>query len=230
MIPRADGSLPQLQSCAPPPRQPHHLQQRSFEAMETLPTLSRRSLLAAGAVGMLGAGGLTALARGQSPRSPSLPQIDPASLPPMSEIVGFGIRKEAHGLTADSDDVRMYREAVGWMKARSEANPLDPMGWAQHWAHHSLFCATNTFGYQVHYGWFFLPWHRAYLVNLEQKIRRLLNEPTFALPYWDWTRNASPPAWYWGEDNPLFNTTRLQERGDTVPADFLSILAQRGPN
>lgn len=191
--------------------------------METLPTISRRDLLAAGAVGMLGTSGLTALAQGQPTRIPSLPQIDPASLPPMSEIVGFGVRKEAHSLTADSDDVRMYREAVGWMKARSDANPLDPMGWAQHWAHHSLFCATNTFGYQVHYGWFFLPWHRAYLVNLEQKIRRILKEPGFALPYWDWTRNPDVPDWYWGEDNPLFNSTRQQERRDTLPPDFLEL-------
>lgn len=172
---------------------------------------------------MLGLGGLAALARGQSPSAAALRGIDPSSLPPMSKIVGFGIRRDAHTLTEESDDVRMYREAVGWMKARSEANPLDPMGWAQHWAHHSLFCATNTFGYQVHYGWFFLPWHRAYLVNLEQKIRRILNEPSFALPYWDWTRNPRVPAWYWGEGNPLFNTTRLQENGDALPLDLLEL-------
>lgn len=136
---------------------------------------------------------------------------------------GFGVRKDAHSLTADSDDVRMYRDAVGWMKARSLENPLDPQGWAQHWAHHSIFCATNTFQYQVHYGWYFLPWHRAYLVNLEQKIRRILNEPTFALPYWDWTRNPTIPSWYFGENNPLNNTTRLQTAEDVLPADFLEV-------
>lgn len=176
-----------------------------------------------GAVGALGFGGLAAFAQSQPKRPVTLPDIDSASLPPMSEIIGFGIRKEAHSLTAESDDVRMYREAVGWMKARSEINPIDPMGWAQHWAHHSMFCATNTFSYQVHYGWFFLPWHRAYLVNLEQKIRRLLSEPGFALPYWDWTRTPRLPAWYWGDDNPLSNSTRLQEQGDVLPADFLEL-------
>lgn len=185
--------------------------------------ISRRSLIAATTLGLLGVGGVAALGRNQSIRVPPMENVDPASLPPMSEIVGFGIRKDAHSLTGESDDVRMYREAVGWMKARSETNPLDPMGWAQHWAHHSMFCATNTFGYQVHYGWFFLPWHRAYLVNLEQKIRRLLNEPGFALPYWDWTRNPKVPAWYWGEENPLFNSTRLQESDDALPADFLEL-------
>lgn len=194
--------------------------------MTSHPFMSRRSLIAAGAISAIGLGsGLAALAQGQpaAKAARGLPPIDPDRLAPMSEIVGFGVRKEANSLTADSDDVRMYREAVGWMKARSEANPLDPMGWAQHWAHHSMFCATNTFGYQVHYGWFFLPWHRAYLVNLEQKIRRLLNEPAFALPYWDWTRNPRLPDWLWGADNPLWDTTRAQEQGDMVPADFLEL-------
>jgi hypothetical protein len=185
--------------------------------------LSRRSLVAAGGTaGLLGLGGLGSLARGEA-RTGSTITVEPTAFRPMSEIIGFGVRKEAHGLTADSDDVRMYREAVGWMKARSEANPLDPLGWAQHWAHHSLFCATNTFNFQVHYGWFFLPWHRAYLVNLEQKIRRVLNEPGFGLPYWDWTRNPRIPAWYWGEDNPLNNPTRLQEPGDFMPGDFIEL-------
>ncbi|MEM9013048.1 MAG: tyrosinase family protein [Pseudomonadota bacterium] len=135
----------------------------------------------------------------------------------------MGVRREAHSLSADSDDVRIYRDVVKWMREKSVENPLDPNGWAQHWAHHSLFCATNTFSYQVHYGWFFLPWHRAYLVNLEQKIRRLAQEPAFALPYWDWTHNNRIPDWYFGDDNPLMNSTRLQEQGDALPDDFIEL-------
>ncbi len=186
--------------------------------------LTRRLLMMSGPVGVgaLSLGLAAWRGRDEEPDTTFL-DVQTESPPEMSEIIGFGIRKEAHSLNADSDDVRMYREAVAWMKKRSEQNPLDPMGWAQHWAHHSLFCATRTFGYQVHYGWFFLPWHRAYLVNLEQKIRRVLKEPAFALPYWDWTRNARVPDWYWGDGNALYNTTRLQERSDTLPADFLEL-------
>jgi len=191
--------------------------------MSQSPVVARRTLLAAGAIGLFSFGSLAVLANSKAEKPLPLRSIDPATLPPMSKILGFGVRKEAHSLTSESDDVRMYREAVGWMKARSDQNPLDPMGWAQHWAHHSMFCATNTFGYQVHYGWFFLPWHRAYLVNLEQKIRRLLNEPKFALPYWDWTRNPKVPSWFWGGDNPLSNSTRMQEPGDALPLDFLEL-------
>lgn len=182
--------------------------------------LSRREVLKRGSVSLLAmAAAINALPGNTSKRAKPVPFGADLSDGPF----GFGVRKNAHTLAADSDDVRMYREAVGWMKARSLENPLDPLGWAQHWAHHSLFCATNTFQYQVHYGWYFLPWHRAYLVNLEQKIRRILNEPRFALPYWDWTRNPSIPAWYFGEDNPLNNTTRLQTAEDVLPADFLEV-------
>ena len=182
----------------------------------------RRDVLRWGAGGAAAAfaGGLTAFGQDPDLSPPGGLALD---APRFDGVFGFGVRKDAHSLTVDSDDVRMYREAVAWMRARSDRNPLDPVGWAQHWAHHSLFCATNTFQYQVHYGWNFLPWHRAYLFNLEQKIRRILNEPSFALPYWDWTRNPTIPEWYFGRNNALNNTTRLQGPEDVLPADFLEV-------
>ena len=48
-----------------------------------------------------------------------------------------------------------------------------------------------------------------------------MNEPAFALPFWDWTRNPSLPEWFFGEGNPLNNTTRFQEAGDRLPLDFI---------
>ncbi|UWR24521.1 tyrosinase family protein [Sulfitobacter sp. S190] len=175
--------------------------------------LTRRAALAAGAAGagLLIAGG-GRMGRAAAPDGSM-----------RTGIFGMGVRKEANSLTADSDDVRMYREAVAWMKDRSKVNPLDPLGWRQHWAHHSLFCSSNSFQYQVHYGWYFLPWHRAYLANIEQRVRRILNEPSFGLPYWDWTRNPQLPAWYFGEDNPLNNPSRYQEAGDRVEPDFVEL-------
>ena len=166
-------------------------------------------------------GGAGAASLGAAPWLAALAQ--PSGTAALPAIFGQGVRKNAHSLTADSDDVVMYRTAVERMKALSDKNPLDPLGWAQHWAHHSFFCATSDFDRQIHYGWFFLPWHRAYLTNLEQRIRRLLNEPAFALPYWDWTTDPTIPGWYFGEDNALANTTRYQEPGDRLPGDFTSL-------
>ena len=88
-----------------------------------------------------------------------------------------------------------------------------------------IFCATQSFRMQIHYGWFFLPWHRAYLSNLERKIRVLTGEARFALPYWDWTRSDRLPRAMFGQGNPLNDTTRIQNADDALPADF----AELGP-
>ena len=45
-------------------------------------------------------------------------------------------------------------------------------------------CPTPDFG---HGGPGFLTWHRAYMLYVETELQRLSNDPTFGLPYWDWT-------------------------------------------
>ena len=172
----------------------------------------------------LGVGAAAATLAAALPDAPAARRHTPRTL-------GFGVRKDAHRLSSGSDDVVMYCEAVERMRAIARDDPFHPLSWSEHWAQHSIFCATGNFARQVHYGWNLLPWHRAYLVSLEQKIRFMLNEPGFALPYWDWTRNPTVPEWFFGEDNPLDNPTRYQGPGDRLPADFtdvgLSLRARR---
>lgn len=38
----------------------------------------------------------------------------------------------------------------------------------------------------AHSGPIFLPWHRMYLLRLEQELQRVTGDPDFGLPYWDW--------------------------------------------
>ena len=45
-------------------------------------------------------------------------------------------------------------------------------------------CEVPDFG---HEGPAFLTWHRGYLLYVETEIQKILDDPTFALPYWDWT-------------------------------------------
>jgi tyrosinase len=125
---------------------------------------------------------------------------------------GTPVRRELSSMAPNDPALRTFRDGVREMKARSDRDPLDPLGWHIYGAQHSIFCATTSFRMQVHYGWYFLPWHRAFLLNLEQKIRVLTGDRTFALPYWDWTRDNRLPAALFGAGNPLLDTTRIQTR------------------
>lgn len=39
----------------------------------------------------------------------------------------------------------------------------------------------------AHEGPTFLTWHRAFMLRLETEMQRMFNDPTFAIPYWDWS-------------------------------------------
>jgi len=138
---------------------------------------------------------------------------------------GVVTRKSISTLSEKSDELRMFKQAVGVMRARTERNPMHPNGWAATAAQHSLYCSGAVNGLQVHWSWFFLPWHRGYLYHLERALAAAIGEPTFALPYWDSSSDQLIPPSYWGEGNPLHDTTRLQRPQDRVPLDFMDVNA-----
>jgi tyrosinase len=127
-----------------------------------------------------------------------------------------------------------YARGVAAMKARKLA---DPLSWRFYAAIHGLSKTRWTlYGYlspsdqmpeqsqidlfwnQCQHGtWYFLPWHRGYLIALEAAIRaevvKLGGPSDWALPYWNYfhpDENALPPAfatrdWPDGKgNNPLF--------------------------
>jgi tyrosinase len=72
---------------------------------------------------------------------------------------------------------------------------------------------------------FFLPWHRWYLYFFEAIIRELLKDQTFALPYWDYTKNPVLPDQFRMPNHPqfksLFDDTRdkdVNNGGEIYPA------------
>jgi len=58
----------------------------------------------------------------------------------------------------------------------------------------------------------FLPWHRVYLVQLEQAIQAI--HPDVTIPYWDWTKTAEEgiPPWL-----ASFTPTVPMPNGQTIP-------------
>ncbi len=56
-------------------------------------------------------------------------------------------------------------------------------------------------GNAAHSGPIFLPWHRIYLLRLEQNLQRVLDDPDFGLPYWDWADDGElDPNEQWRTD------------------------------
>ncbi|GAB2954047.1 tyrosinase family protein [Streptomyces pseudoechinosporeus] len=55
----------------------------------------------------------------------------------------------------------------------------------------------------------FLPWHRRFLLDLEEALRRV--DDSVTLPYWDWTRNRTTTAVPWTDDL-LGGTGRQSDR------------------
>ena len=45
-------------------------------------------------------------------------------------------------------------------------------------------------GNAAHSGPIFLPWHRMYLIQLEQNLQRVLDDADFGLPYWNWAQDG----------------------------------------
>ncbi len=62
----------------------------------------------------------------------------------------------------------------------------DPRNWFRNAFTHLMDCP--------HGNWWFYVWHRGYLGYFEETIRSLSGDPTFAIPYWDWTMLPEIPA------------------------------------
>ncbi|KAF7051605.1 hypothetical protein CFC21_059829 [Triticum aestivum] len=83
-----------------------------------------------------------------------------------------------------------YERAIALTKALPHTDPRSFYQMA------NIHCAYCTGSYrqtthpeldmQIHFSWFFFPFHRAYLYFFERIAAKLLGEPDFALPFWSW--------------------------------------------
>jgi tyrosinase len=123
-------------------------------------------------------------------------------------------------------DVEVYAEGVRLMKARSKADRMDPLGWFYQSRMHGRPGAGERgpgepmdWSNCQHGSWFFLPWHRMYLLQFERIIRSETGEAGFALPYWDYpdAPGIVVPPQFEDEDSPLFNDTRSVRPSPIAP-------------
>ncbi len=117
------------------------------------------------------------------------------------------IRKEITTYALNDPMVQTLRDGVRLLKAR-------PAGTGPNWTDLANIHGTAAgFNKCPHGNWYFLPWHRAYLLMYEQQIRVVTKNPSFAMPYWDWAAHRTVPqafkdATYNGQPNPLYVAAR----------------------
>lgn len=140
-------------------------------------------------------------------------------------------RKPLARSESDPAELQVLRDAIAELKKRDGAVPAAD-GWVAIAEPHVLNCFTGD-AREIHFGWWFLPWHRAYLIAMERRLQHVAREPKLRLPYWNWFDVDDIPQAFAREkyslaggvvrSNPLFDATRAQS-----PADRAAIF--RGPN
>lgn len=124
------------------------------------------------------------------------------------------IRKGVGELSATSDDVVAFGEAVRIMKGRR-----DGLSWARQTQIHHRDARHND--------GLFLPWHRQQLLHLERIVAKLTGHDAFAMPYWDWQEHRFLPDWITDPASPLYEA----ERADGVETlDFAAARWAQSPH
>ncbi|KAM3262837.1 hypothetical protein ACQJBY_053143 [Aegilops geniculata] len=158
------------------------------------------------------------------------PKLPPNPLPPFyccppasssSEPINFTlpdpaeplrVRRPVHAVGAEY--MAKYERAIALMKALPHTDRRSFYQMA------NIHCAYCTGSYrqtthpeldmQIHFSWFFFPFHRAYLYFFERIAAKLLGEPDFALPFWSWDvpDGMRMPPEFANSSSPLYDPVR----------------------
>jgi tyrosinase len=152
-------------------------------------------------------------------------------------------RKDVTRLTATRDwpaTLKAYEKAVGLLRKADPPSgpPTKPISWGYLAALHGRIRPDGRVDRTVsawnncqHGSWFFLPWHRMYLMAFEAIVQHVLGDTTWSLPYWysldpdDPTKSVLPAAFRDSSaTNNLYTRHRshLANGGHRLPATLTS--------
>lgn len=140
----------------------------------------------------------------------------------------------------DEDEASEYGEKLRKGISLMKALPADdPRSFAQqarlHCAYATGSFVTGSEGFDIHFSWFFHPWHRWFLYFHERILQTLLGDPTFTIYFWHWDHDGEAiigrnkcsksgmyfPAIYADPDSPLFHAARsLRPEFPALPVDL----------
>ncbi|MGK3985935.1 tyrosinase family protein [Sorangium sp. So ce136] len=138
---------------------------------------------------------------------------------------GLFVRREVYSLSPEGPEIEALRRGVAEMQRRSLVEPRDPTGWVYQASIHGAPGSENPrHGWNScqHSNFFFLSWHRMYLYHFERILRSASGDPSFALPYWNYSAagNSAIPAAFRAPGTPP-NPLYVEERGQGVNQGFL---------
>ncbi|MFF9769930.1 tyrosinase family protein [Streptomyces sp. NPDC014636] len=100
------------------------------------------------------------------------------------------VRKDVGTLT--SDEMRRFVNALLEVKRQGQYDEFVR-------THIQYFASDGEQGLRpAHMAPSFLPWHRRFLLDLEEALRRV--DSSVTIPYWDWTRDRTTTSLPWTED------------------------------
>ena len=109
-----------------------------------------------------------------------VPEPEPTPEPEPEPQAEVRVRKEIHALTVEERELftQTYRQA--WDAPNSELRQMA-----------DYFNAYFSQG--LHNNGAFLPWHRGYLLQVENRLREI--SPNITIPYWNWRQSTTSPCW-----------------------------------
>ncbi|XP_021865904.2 polyphenol oxidase I, chloroplastic-like [Spinacia oleracea] len=123
------------------------------------------------------------------------------------------LRPAAH--LVNDEYLDKYSKAINMMKNLPED---DPRNFFQQANIHCAFCEGGHYhqlgfpnlDFLVHHSWLFFPFHRCFLYFYERILGKLIDDPSFALPFWNWDHpdGMYMPSMYTNPSSSLYDPLR----------------------
>lgn len=133
----------------------------------------------------------------------------------------------------DPGALQALRDAVDVLRKKDDYGGRPAIdGWFALATSHSQLCFGASGDHEIHYGWWFLPWHRAYLIHVERALQAAISEPSLTIPYWDWVTTPMLPKSVFESTyrkgnatvvNPLFDDQRYGPIGQGGEVNFTDL-------
>jgi hypothetical protein len=157
-----------------------------------------------------------------------------AAAAPLSAAVGAtNTRRNIVDIEKDPGTLQALRDAIDVLRQKDDYGRRPALdGWFALATTHSQMCFGASGTHEIHYGWWFLPWHRAYLIHVERALQAAINESTLTLPYWDWVTTPKLPQSVFTSTyqkagasriNPLYDDQRYGPVGQGGVVNFADI-------